>query len=127
MLRGNIIGYKDQKIHSQRPTSTIHHGHVNFSSFPCFWTSSVVEDAVVEAIQSTKFNSCSLDVGILPAMRGQFRKRVEKTPEDFFLRINHILKEGSEICWNRIKKFPCSSVPYKPEGEVKSVIMRRHY
>lgn len=51
-------------------------------------------------------------------IRGQFRKHVEKTPEDFFLRINHILKEGSEICWNRIKKFPCSSVPYKPEGSV---------
>lgn len=69
MLRENIIDDKDQKIQSQSPRSTIHLGLGNFSSFPCFRTSSVVEDAVIEAIRSAKFNSYSFGVGILPARR----------------------------------------------------------
>ncbi|PSS05692.1 Tyrosine aminotransferase [Actinidia chinensis var. chinensis] len=39
------------------------------SASPCFRTTPVAEDAVVEALQSSDFNSCAPDFGILPARR----------------------------------------------------------
>lgn len=47
----------------------IHLGHGDPSAYPCFRTSTVVEDALVEAIRSAKFNCYPLGVGIEPARR----------------------------------------------------------
>ena len=39
------------------------------SASPCFRTTPVAEDAVVDALQSSEFNSYAPDFGILPARR----------------------------------------------------------
>ncbi|KAF8043333.1 hypothetical protein BT93_A1620 [Corymbia citriodora subsp. variegata] len=44
-------------------------GHGDPSAFPCFRTTLVAEDAVVDALRSAKFNCYSSTVGILPARR----------------------------------------------------------
>ncbi|XP_030516345.1 probable aminotransferase TAT2 [Rhodamnia argentea] len=44
-------------------------GHGDPSHFPCFRTTPVAEDAIVDAIRSAKFNCYGPTVGILPARR----------------------------------------------------------
>lgn len=44
-------------------------GHGDPSAFPCFRTSQVAEDAIVDSIRSAKFNGYGPTVGILPARR----------------------------------------------------------
>lgn len=47
----------------------IHLGHGDPSVYPCFRTSPVVEDALVEAIRSANFNCYATGAGIDPARR----------------------------------------------------------
>ncbi|KAD7117358.1 hypothetical protein R6Q59_006052 [Mikania micrantha] len=44
-------------------------GHGDPSAFPCFRTSQVAEDAIVDSIRSANFNGYGPSVGILPARR----------------------------------------------------------
>ncbi|KVI04282.1 Aminotransferase, class I/classII [Cynara cardunculus var. scolymus] len=49
--------------------SMIHLGHGDPSIYPCFRTSTIVEDALVEATRSAKFNCYAPGAGIAPARR----------------------------------------------------------
>ncbi|KAF2283479.1 hypothetical protein GH714_010393 [Hevea brasiliensis] len=51
----------------QRPVIPL--GHGDPSAFPCFRTTSVAEDAIVDALKSAKFNCYAPTVGILTARR----------------------------------------------------------
>ncbi|KAI3722461.1 hypothetical protein L2E82_33499 [Cichorium intybus] len=44
-------------------------GHGDPSSFPCFRTSPIAEDAIIDALRSSKFNGYSSTVGIPPARK----------------------------------------------------------
>ncbi|KAL5730467.1 zinc-finger protein [Ranunculus cassubicifolius] len=67
-------------------------GHGDPSAFPCFRTTIVAEDAIVEAVRSAKYNSYSSTVGILPA-RSAVAEYLSKdlpyklSPDDVFLTI----------------------------------------
>lgn len=61
-----IIGNIDE-TRSGKPM--IHLGHGDPSLYPCFRTSMIVEDVLIEAIQSAKFNCYAPGVGIDPARR----------------------------------------------------------
>nr|XP_043626748.1 probable aminotransferase TAT2 [Erigeron canadensis] len=62
-----IISQTDDTILATKPL--IHLGHGDPSVYPCFRTSNVVEDALVESLQSTKFNCYAPNLGINPARR----------------------------------------------------------
>lgn len=47
----------------------IHLGHGDPSVYPCFKPSPVLEEALVQSIQSTQFNGYPAGVGIIPARR----------------------------------------------------------
>lgn len=51
----------------QRPLIPL--GNGDPSTFPCFRTTSVAEDAIVDALKSAKYNCYAPTVGILPARR----------------------------------------------------------
>ncbi|KAI3515477.1 hypothetical protein L1887_14373 [Cichorium endivia] len=61
-LMGNI-----DEVWTGKPM--IHLGHGDPSVYPCFRTSPIVEDALVEAIRSAKFNCYAAGAGINPARR----------------------------------------------------------
>lgn len=61
-----IIGNIDE---TRTGKPMIHLGHGDPSVYPCFQTSTVVEDALVEAIRSSKYNCYAPGVGIIPARR----------------------------------------------------------
>ncbi|XP_071691328.1 nicotianamine aminotransferase 1-like [Rutidosis leptorrhynchoides] len=77
----------------------IHLGHGDPSVYPCFQTSTVVEDALVESIRSTKFNCYAPGVGIDPARRA-IAEHLSKdlpyslTTDDIFLTVgaNHAIE-----------------------------------
>ena len=54
----------------QRPVIPL--GHGDPSAFPCFRTTPVAEDAIVDAVRSANFNSYAPTVGLLPARRYAF-------------------------------------------------------
>lgn len=60
-----IIG----NLNKDDPRPTVPLGHGDPSSFPCFRTTPIAVDAVVDAVRSAKFNSYVTGVGILPARR----------------------------------------------------------
>ncbi|WOL14175.1 nicotianamine aminotransferase A [Canna indica] len=65
-------------------------GHGDPSVFPCFRTTSVAEDAIVDAVRSAKFNCYASTVGILPARRAlaEYLSRdlpYKLSPDDIFL------------------------------------------
>uniref|UniRef100_A0A6N2NH20 Aminotransferase class I/classII large domain-containing protein n=1 Tax=Salix viminalis TaxID=40686 RepID=A0A6N2NH20_SALVM len=43
---------------------------------------------------------------------------LELTDEVFFKKTINILKQSSDICFDRLKEIPCISCPYKPEGSM---------
>ena len=61
-----IIGNIDE---TRTGKPMIHLGHGDPSVYPCFRTSTIVEDALVESVRSTKFNCYAPGVGIDPARR----------------------------------------------------------
>ncbi|XP_010260307.1 PREDICTED: probable aminotransferase TAT2 isoform X2 [Nelumbo nucifera] len=77
-------------VDPEDPRSTIPLGHGDPSKFPCFRTSEVAEDAIVEAVRSAKFNHYSPTVGILPARRAiaeylSLDLPYKLSPDDVFL------------------------------------------
>lgn len=61
-----IMGNIDE---TQTGKPMIHLGHGDPSVYPCFRTSTVVEDALIESIRSAKFNCYPAGVGIDSARR----------------------------------------------------------
>ncbi|XP_043805319.1 nicotianamine aminotransferase 1 [Manihot esculenta] len=43
---------------------------------------------------------------------------LERTKEEFFLKIINITSEAADICYERIKEIPCISCPHKPDGSM---------
>ncbi|KAJ8749186.1 hypothetical protein K2173_018657 [Erythroxylum novogranatense] len=43
---------------------------------------------------------------------------LENTKDDFFSKINGILREAADMCYDRIGSIPCVSCPRKPEGSM---------
>ncbi|KAK8655286.1 hypothetical protein V6N13_107873 [Hibiscus sabdariffa] len=43
---------------------------------------------------------------------------LENTKEEFFSKIMCLLREGADICYNRIEEMPCLTCPNKPEGSM---------
>ncbi|PIA36553.1 hypothetical protein AQUCO_03300025v1 [Aquilegia coerulea] len=60
---GMLMGSRN----SNDKRETIPLGHGDPSAFPCFRTSLIAEDAIVESLRSSKFNSYSPSVGLQPA------------------------------------------------------------
>ncbi|OAY54832.1 probable aminotransferase TAT2 [Manihot esculenta] len=48
---------------------------------------------------------------------------LEQTDEAFFKRTINILKQASEICYDRTKEIPCITCPHKPQGSM-AVMMK---
>ncbi|KAM3301868.1 tyrosine aminotransferase isoform X2 [Capsicum chacoense] len=47
-----------------------------------------------------------------------FIQILQKTKDDFFSKIVNMLREGADICYDRIKDVPCITCPSKPEGSM---------
>ncbi|KAG7983672.1 hypothetical protein I3843_04G118400 [Carya illinoinensis] len=56
-------------LNKDDPRPTVPLGHGDPSPFPCFRTTPVAEDAIIDAVRSAKFNSYPPTFGILPARR----------------------------------------------------------
>ncbi|KAI3830619.1 hypothetical protein MKX03_016451 [Papaver bracteatum] len=71
---------------------TIPLGHGDPSAFPCFRTTQIAEDAIVDSLRSAKFNGYASNVGFLPARRSlaDYLSRdlpYKLSPDDVFLTI----------------------------------------
>nr|GEU66556.1 tyrosine/nicotianamine aminotransferase, pyridoxal phosphate-dependent transferase [Tanacetum cinerariifolium] len=91
-----IIGNIDE---TRTGKPMIHLGHGDPSVYPCFRTSTIVEDALVESVRSTKFNCYAPGVGIDPARRAvadHLSKDLsyKLTADDIFLTVgaNHAIE-----------------------------------
>ncbi|XP_023758254.1 nicotianamine aminotransferase 1 [Lactuca sativa] len=91
-----IIGNIDE---TRTGKPMIHLGHGDPSVYPCFQTSTVVEDALVEAIRSSKYNCYAPGVGIIPARRAVAEHLSRDLPyklttDDIFLTVgaNHAIE-----------------------------------
>ncbi|KAK6919101.1 Aminotransferase, class I/classII [Dillenia turbinata] len=51
-------------------------------------------------------------------VQGALPQILEKTKEDFFSKINGVMKEAANICYDRFKEIPYIDCPYKPEGSM---------
>ncbi|KAK2651174.1 hypothetical protein Ddye_018663 [Dipteronia dyeriana] len=58
-----------KKLDKEESRCMIHLGQGDPSAFPCFQTTPLAEDAMVDALCSAKFNCYSSSVGILQARR----------------------------------------------------------
>ncbi|PWA72763.1 tyrosine/nicotianamine aminotransferase, Pyridoxal phosphate-dependent transferase [Artemisia annua] len=91
-----IIGNIDE---TRTGKPMIHLGHGDPSVYPCFRTSTIVEDALVESVRSTKFNCYAPGVGIDPARRTVAEHLSKDLPyklttDDIFLTVgaNHAIE-----------------------------------
>ncbi|KAJ4788728.1 Tyrosine aminotransferase [Rhynchospora pubera] len=69
---------------------------------------------VVDSIRSI------LDITTDPAtfIQGAVPQIIEKTTDDFFNNIIHVLRDAAELCYNIIKDIKCITCPHKPEGSM---------
>ncbi|KAL5861030.1 hypothetical protein ACOSQ4_002326 [Xanthoceras sorbifolium] len=67
-VRGVVEAIKE-KLDKEESRCMIHLGQGDPSAFPCFRTTPLAEDAIVDALRSAKFNCYSSAGGILPARR----------------------------------------------------------
>ncbi|KAF8409202.1 hypothetical protein HHK36_005276 [Tetracentron sinense] len=51
-------------------------------------------------------------------IQGAVPQILKKTKGDFFMKIINILRQASDICYDRIKEIPCITCPHKPEGSM---------
>ncbi|KAJ4808254.1 Tyrosine transaminase family protein [Rhynchospora pubera] len=66
------------------------------------------------------FGSSILDITINPVtfIQGAIPQIIEKTKDDFFNNIIHVLRGAAELCYNKIKDIKCITCPHKPEGSM---------
>ncbi|KAK9089146.1 hypothetical protein Scep_028228 [Stephania cephalantha] len=93
-IRG-ILGMLKRLCDSDDRRAVIQLGHGDPSVFPCFRTSQIAEDAIVDAIRSGKFNSYAPSFGLPPARRavGEFLSRdlpYNMSSDDIFLTVGCI-------------------------------------
>ncbi|KAJ4788727.1 Tyrosine aminotransferase [Rhynchospora pubera] len=71
-------------------------------------------EEVVDSIRSI------LDITTDPAtfIQGAVPQIIEKTKDDFFNNIIHVLRDAAELCYNKIKDIKCITCPHKPEGSM---------
>ncbi|KAJ3686123.1 hypothetical protein LUZ61_015287 [Rhynchospora tenuis] len=74
----------------------------------------LIKTKVVDSIISI------LDITTDPAtiIQGAVPQIIEKTEDDFFNNIIHILRDAAELCYNKIKDIKCITCPHKPEGSM---------
>ncbi|XP_010272356.1 PREDICTED: probable aminotransferase TAT2 [Nelumbo nucifera] len=88
-IRG-LLQMLDVALDAGDPRPMIRLGHGDPSLFPCFRTSQIAEDAIVEAVRSAKFNHYPPFVGMLPARRAvaeylSLDLPYKLSPDDVFL------------------------------------------
>ncbi|KAK0590248.1 hypothetical protein LWI29_024473 [Acer saccharum] len=71
-----------EKLDKEESRCMIHLGQGDPSAFPCFRTTPLAEDAMVDALRSAKFNCYSSSVGILPARRAIAEYLSSDLPEE---------------------------------------------
>ena len=54
--------------------------------------------------------------------QGALTQILKHTKEDFFSKIINILREASDILYDRIKEIPCLICPHKPEGSMVAMV-----
>ena len=54
--------------------------------------------------------------------QGAIPQITEKTTDDFFSDIISILRETSDICFERIEDIACITCPHKPEGSMFAMV-----
>lgn len=54
--------------------------------------------------------------------QGAITQILEKTKEDFFLKIVNILREAADVFCGKIKEIPCITCPSKPEGAMFAMV-----
>lgn len=62
-----VLNVVMSEIREDGPRPVLPLGHGDPSCFPCFRTTSVAEEAIVDAVRSANFNSYASTVGIVPA------------------------------------------------------------
>ncbi|KAF5179276.1 Tyrosine aminotransferase [Thalictrum thalictroides] len=93
-IRGTLgMLMESRNLNDKRETIPL--GHGDPSAFPCFRTSLIAEDAIVDCLRSSKFNSYSPSVGIQSARRAvaEYLSRdlsYELSAEDVFLTVGCI-------------------------------------
>lgn len=55
-------------------------------------------------------------------VQGAIIEVIEKTKEEFFLKILNLLREGAETWCSKIKEIPCFACPSKPEGAMFAMV-----
>ncbi|GMY39508.1 nicotianamine aminotransferase 1-like [Fagus crenata] len=55
-------------------------------------------------------------------MQGALTQILKHTKEDFFSKIINILREASDILYDRINEIPCLICPHKPEGSMVAMV-----
>ncbi|CDP15859.1 unnamed protein product [Coffea canephora] len=55
-------------------------------------------------------------------VQGAIIQVLEKTKEEFFLKIVNLLREAAETCCSKIKEIPCFACPSKPEGALFALV-----
>ncbi|KAJ4958985.1 hypothetical protein NE237_026096 [Protea cynaroides] len=76
------------------------------------------ETKIVESIHGC-LNICSDPATFI---QGAIPKIIEGTKEDFFKNINDILRQDSDICYERLKGIDCLTCPHKPEGSIFAMV-----
>ncbi|XP_052177555.1 probable aminotransferase TAT2 [Diospyros lotus] len=59
---------------------------------------------------------------VLLFVKGAVPHILEKTTEDFFLKIRNMLREAANICYDRLKEIPCVTCPHRPEGAMSTIV-----
>ncbi|KAJ6859855.1 hypothetical protein NC651_036233 [Populus alba x Populus x berolinensis] len=72
------------------------------------------ESGVVESIKGC-LNISSDPVTFI---QGAIPQIIDNTTADFFTKINNILREAADICYEKIQDIPCITLPHKPEGSM---------
>uniref|UniRef100_A0A7N0ZY60 Aminotransferase class I/classII large domain-containing protein n=1 Tax=Kalanchoe fedtschenkoi TaxID=63787 RepID=A0A7N0ZY60_KALFE len=56
--------------------------------------------------------------GIFEETGGALPQILEKTDEEFFSKTKNLLRENSNLCYDRIQEIPCMTCPHKPEASM---------
>lgn len=68
-IRGVLNMLMDDALDAGDERPTVILGVGDPSAYPCFRTTPVAEDAIIDALRSAKFNGYAPTVGVLPARR----------------------------------------------------------
>ncbi|KAL2523556.1 putative aminotransferase TAT2 [Abeliophyllum distichum] len=65
---------------------------------------------------------CDICGGPATFIQGAVPTIIEQTHEAFFRKTINMLRQTSDICFEKIKEIPCLSCPYKPEGSMAVMV-----